>query len=137
MLTVSANAGQTLRIMAGGLGTTSAGAFTLTVRKIVAQDFSLSFDSTTVMADRGTKARVTVLINRIGGFAGNVTLTLPGSLPAGVKPKPADPITTTDSSATFKLKIKGSAVPGAYQLTLTGRDDSGRVRAAAVTLIIL
>lgn len=135
-LTFSANAGQTLRAMVGGLSTSSVGAFTLTVRKTAQPDFSLSFSSPAVTADRGTKARIAILINRTGGFTGNVTLTVPASLPAGVKPKPPDPITTTDDSATFKLKIGGGVTPGAYQLTFTGRDDSGRVRAATVTLIV-
>jgi hypothetical protein len=132
-LTVSANSGQILRIMASGFSLSSLGAFTLTVGKLAPPDFSLSFDSPAVIAVRGTKARVVVLINRTGGFAGNVTLTFP-NLPAGVKPKP--PITTTENSATFKLKVKGGAVPGEYQLTVSGRDDSGRVRGATVALFI-
>lgn len=135
-LTISANAGQILRIMVSGFSSFSLGAFTLTVGKLAPPDFSLSFSPPAVIADRGTKARVVVLINRTGGFTGNVTLTLPDSLPAGVKPKPADPITTTGDSATFKLKVKGGAAPGAYPLTIMGRDDAGRVRAATVTLII-
>lgn len=48
-----------------------------------------------------------------------------------------DPITTTEDSATLKLKIKGGATPGSYQITVTGRDESGRARTANVTLIVL
>jgi hypothetical protein len=39
--------------------------------------FSLGFDSPTVTAQQGTKIRVTVNINRIGGFTGSVTVTPP------------------------------------------------------------
>ena len=98
-------------------------------------DFSLSFDSPTVTAQAGTKARVTVRINRVGGFAGNVTVSPPDAS-GGIKPKPADPITTPDRSASFKLKVGGNAVPGLHQLTFSGRDDSGRVRTAMVTVVV-
>lgn len=136
ILTVSATAGQTLRIMVSGFSSSSVGTLTLTVRKLAQPAFSISVGSPAVTADRGTKARIPVLINRTGGFAGNVTLTFPGSLPAGVKPKPADSITTTEDSATLKLKITGGATPGSYQITITGRDDSGHAQTATVTLIV-
>jgi len=132
-LTVSLNAGQTLRVMVAAFSTFSVGTFELTVRH---PDFSLGVDSPTVTAERGTKARILVLINRTGGFTGNVSLTFPESLPEGVRPKPAVPITTTEDSATLKLKVKGGATPGSYQITITGRDDSGRARTSAVTLIV-
>jgi len=74
-------------------------------------DFSLGFDSPTVTAQQGTTIRVTVNINRIGGFTGNVTVTPPDPL-MGIKPKPPAPIATTDTSVTFKLKIKGGAPLG-------------------------
>jgi hypothetical protein len=76
-------------------------------------DFSLGFDQSTVSRQAGTKARLTVNINRIGGFTGNVTVT-PADPSGGIKPKPADPITTPDASVTFKLKIGGGVAPGRY-----------------------
>ena len=97
-------------------------------------DFSLSFDSPTVTAEAGTKAKIRININRTGGFAGNVTVTpdFPGH---GLKPKPPEPITTTDTVVVFKYKT-GAAIPGQYPLTLTGTDDSGKTRTATVTLIL-
>jgi FG-GAP-like repeat len=62
--------------------------------------FSLGFDSTIVTAQAGTTVRVTVNINRSPGFTGNVTVTPPESA-MGIKPKPNDPKTTTDTSVTF------------------------------------
>jgi hypothetical protein len=70
--------------------------------------FSLGFDSPTVSARRGTKARVTVNINRSPGFTGNVTVTPPDP-EMGIIPKPSNPITTTGTNVKFKLKIKGGA----------------------------
>ena len=97
--------------------------------------FSLGFDSQTVTAQRGTKIRVSVNINRIGGFTGNVTVTPPD--PAmGINPKPPAPIATRDTSVTFKLKIKGGAPLGPHQVTFTARDDSGNTIAATLTVIV-
>lgn len=96
-------------------------------------DFSLGIDQSTVTGQAGTKARITVNINRTGGFTGNVTVT-PATPGGGIRPKPADPITTTDNSVTFKMKIGGGVAPGTYQLTFTGTDASGRTRTATVTL---
>jgi hypothetical protein len=98
-------------------------------------DFSLGFDQPAVTANAGTKALVRGSIIRTGGFTGNVTVTPPD--PAmGIKAKPSDPVTTTDSSMVFKLKI-GAGVPfGSYQRTFTGRDDSGHTRTATLTLVV-
>jgi hypothetical protein len=97
--------------------------------------FSIGFDSPTVTAQQGTKARVTVNINRSPGFTGNVTVTPPD--PAlGIAPKPPDPITTMDTNVTFKLKIKGGAALGPHQVTFTGRDDSGHTSTATLTVIV-
>jgi hypothetical protein len=97
--------------------------------------FSLGFDSPTVTAQRGTKIRVTVNINRIAGFTGNVTVTPPDPF-EGINPKPAAPIATTDTSVTFKLKIKFYTRRGSRQVTFTARDDSGRTIAATLTVFV-
>jgi len=108
---------------------------TLVVSATQTSDFSLAFDSPTVTAQAGTKARVTVNIVRTGGFTGNVTITPPP--PAnGIKAKPPDPIPTTDASVVFKFKVGGGVTPGQYPLTFTAKDDSGRARTGTVTLIV-
>jgi uncharacterized delta-60 repeat protein len=98
--------------------------------------FSLAFDQATVTGERGTKAPVFILITRNGGFTGNVTITPPDASEIKVIVKPGDPISTTDSSVKFKLKIKAGASRGPHQLTFTGKDDSGRVATASVTLVV-
>jgi uncharacterized delta-60 repeat protein len=98
-------------------------------------DFTLSFDQPTVNAVLGTKVRVTININRIGGFSGDVTLTPPE--PAmGIKPKPSSPITTMETSVKLKLKITASASPGEHELIFTGTDNSGRVRTATLKVLV-
>jgi hypothetical protein len=99
--------------------------------------FSLGIVSPTVIeADQGTTIRVTVNINRIGGLTGNVTVTPPD--PAmGINPKPRDPIATTDTSVTFKLKIKGGAPRHIlHQETFTARDDSGHTSTATLAVSV-
>jgi hypothetical protein len=97
--------------------------------------FSLGFDSPTVTAQQGTKIRVTVNINRIAGFTGNVTVTPPDRA-MGIKPKPPHPIATTDTNVTFKLKIKGGAPLGPHQVTFWAHDDSGHTIAVTLTVIV-
>jgi uncharacterized delta-60 repeat protein len=93
--------------------------------------FSLGLSQNDLTASRGTKVKVDVFINRAAGLTGNVTLSRPDSA-QGIKISPADPITTTDQSVRFKLKIKASAPVGRQELTFTGMDERGEV--ARVTL---
>jgi hypothetical protein len=97
--------------------------------------FSVGVDSPTVTAQQGTTIRVTVNINRISGFTGNVTVTPPDRA-MGINPKPPDPIATKGTTATFTLKIKAGAPLGLHQETFTASDDSGRTVAATITIIV-
>jgi len=97
--------------------------------------FSLALSQSSVTGDRGTKVKITISINRIPGFTGNVTVTPPDSA-QGVRFKPPDPIATTDPSVAFKLKIAASAPTGPQQLTFTGKSDDGQASTATVTLNI-
>jgi len=108
------------------------GDFILNTRPFV---FTLGVDSPTVAAQAGTNVRVTVNIKRSAGFTGNVTVTPPDST-MGIVPKQRDPITTTDPSVTFKLKIKGSASLGPHLVTFTARDNAGHTSAATLTVIV-
>ena len=99
-------------------------------------NFSISFERSPITVDRGTTVKVHVLINRSGGFSGNVTVTPPDASGLGVKFKPPFDIPTTEDSVIFKLKIKGSAIPGPHQLTASARDDAGRTATATLTLLI-
>ncbi len=102
---------------------------------IISSGFTVSTDPSTVNAERGTKVRVVVKINRIGGFTGAVTV-VPPEPSMGIKPKPPDPITTTDETATFKLKIGVFATLGTHQLAFTGRDSSGNTSSTTLTVVV-
>jgi hypothetical protein len=99
-------------------------------------DFALGSDEAIVNAERGTKVRAGINITRFGGLTGNVTVAPPDLSAIGVKPEPSYPKSTTESEVLFKLKIKSGATTGAHQMIFTGRDDSGRERTAAFTLVI-
>jgi uncharacterized delta-60 repeat protein len=100
-----------------------------------ASDFTISFNPSSVSGQSGSKVSLTVLINRNGGFGGNVTVTPPAAS-MGIKPKPPDPIMTSSSSAVFKMKIGGGVSPGSYDRTFTAADDSGKTRTATVTIVV-
>jgi len=100
-------------------------------------DFSLTITPGTFSGPIGTKAVIPVTINRTGGFTGEVTIT-PAPKGGGIKPKPPDPVTTTDSSVNFKYKITAAADPfSSRMLTFTGRDNAGRERTVTVTITAL
>ena len=98
-------------------------------------DFTIGFKSSSVSAQTGSKVAVTVLVNRIGGFSGNVTITPPAA-GSGIKPKPPDPRMTSSGSVVFKLKIGGGVAPGSYSRTFTAVDDTGKTRTATLTIAV-
>jgi hypothetical protein len=118
--------------LAPGGGTSPSFTFTITAS---GPDFSLSLDQPSDTAQAGTKVPVAITINRSGGFSDSVTVTPPAPQ-SGIKPKPADPISTTDTSARFKLKIGGSTPPGTYHLVFKGVDSTGRERDVTLTLVV-
>jgi uncharacterized delta-60 repeat protein len=102
----------------------------------VASDFALGFNATEVSAERGTTVRLTVNINRTGGFSGSVVVTPPDVSAIKIKFKPPDPISTTEATVSFKAKIKAGAPVGTHELTFTGTDQTGRTRNAKLILRI-
>jgi len=97
--------------------------------------FTISFNPSSVAAQAGSKVSLPVMINRTGGFTGNVTITPPAA-GNGIKPKPPDPITTSSSNVVFKMKIGGGVGAGPYGRTFTATDDTGRTRTATVTIVV-
>ncbi len=97
-----------------------------------APDFSLSFDPVTIQVSRGSKVSVPLLIERVGGFTGNVKITPPAQVPGFKSPKKKP--TVPGDSTVLKFKIKADAPLGPTSFTFTGTDPDGRVRSATVTL---
>ena len=103
---------------------------------IPSPDFALVFNPTEVFIERGTSPTVRVFISRPGGFAGNVTVTAPDLSALKIKLKGGDTQSTSGEFVSFRLKVKGGAPTGSQVLTFSGRDDSGRVRSATLTILI-
>jgi len=74
------------------------------------------------------------LINRTGGFSGDIVITPPDASAGGIKVKPGAPQSVSSGAVTFKLKIKPGAAPGNNELTFTASDGSGHTSAA--TLVV-
>jgi uncharacterized delta-60 repeat protein len=105
-------------------------------RYTIQSDFGIAFDQPNLNSMAGTRASVEALVNRTGGFSGNVTITAPDASAIKVKIKPPDPVTTAGTSVKYSLKIKAAAPAGPHQLAFTASDDAGRTRNATLTLNI-
>ncbi len=97
-----------------------------------APDFRLSFDPQSIQVTRGSKVSVPLLIERVGGFTGNVKITPPAQVPGFKSPKKKP--TVPGDSTVLKFKIKADAPLGPTSFTFTGADPDGRVRSATITL---
>ena len=98
-------------------------------------DFGLSSNSTTVNASRASKLKLTINVDRISGFTGNVTVTAPDTSALKIQVKESS-VSTTGPSVDFVLKIKKGASVGSHELRFMGRDDSGRERSVTVILVV-
>jgi uncharacterized delta-60 repeat protein len=98
-------------------------------------DFTLAIKTERVSVARGQKVKVKINVIRTEGFAGEVTVTAPDAqrLTIVVKPESAS---VAGDLIKFRLKVKGSTPTGTHQVEFTGRDASGRVRSATLTLEI-
>jgi len=98
-------------------------------------DFALSTDPASLTVVKGQTGQITVDVDRLGGFDGNVTVTGPDTKPIKVKLTPAQ-ASTTGANVTFNYKVKKKAQPGTYELTFTGKDGQDRERSATLQLTV-
>jgi uncharacterized delta-60 repeat protein len=98
-------------------------------------DFDIALEPQFAQVSPGQKIAVTVIVNRIDGFADKVTVTPPDTRNLGIKVN-KDSVSTRGVVAKFKLKIKNSAPPGSHQLLFTAVDAAGRQRTSTLTLDI-
>lgn len=143
------NPGGTATLTVNTLSSTPAGSITITVNgqsgnltqtatvtvNVVSPDFAIVPVATSIQQKKSATA--TVNITRTGGFTGNVTVSLDANQlnALKLKVKSANPVATTGNSVTFSLKAKKTPT-GTQTLTVTGRDDSGRVRTGTLTLTV-
>ena len=88
-------------------------------------DFSLNAAPGTVTIPQGGSGSVTITSNSILSFTGPVTLSVTGSVPAGVtfstfNPNPIIIPSGGSASATLTINVAGSATPGVSTITLSG-----------------
>jgi hypothetical protein len=102
---------------------------------VIAPDFALAFNPDRLSAKRGEKGQLTANIVRIGGFAGNVAVSVPDTKELKIKLTPATQ-SSTGGNVIFKFSIKKKAPVGPKQLIFTGKDDSGRTRTGTLILIV-
>ncbi|MCS6885316.1 MAG: NF038122 family metalloprotease [Acidobacteriota bacterium] len=129
----STPAGQvTVTITGQGGGITQTAVVTLNV---TVPDFAIQPVPATVK--QKTSATLTVNIARTGGFTGNVSVSLDSKQLSDlkIKLKSSNPVSTTGNSVTFSVKLKKTPT-GTQTLTVTGRDDAGRVRTGTLTLTV-
>jgi subtilisin family serine protease len=102
---------------------------------LVSPDFSVSASPASVNAVAGTTAVSTISINGTNGFAGDVALSLAG-LPSGVGTSTITPaIVNGAGSAQLSIQILAGAIPGTYQLMVTG-NNGPTTRFTPVTLVV-
>lgn len=115
---------------AGNTGSAESGQF-----RVVRPDYTLAFQPETISVTRGQKGQITVNVRRTGGFAESVTITAPNTAALKIKLSPAQQ-STTGTTASFNFTIKKKAATGTQRLIFTGKDASGKVREAALQMVI-
>lgn len=93
--------------------------------------FDLSIDRPTIPLVRNGELTLNVRIKRHGDFEGDVYCEMDW-LPEGVGKQPPLIIKAGQTEAIYKLRATGSAAPGEYPVSITGRENvGGVVRTAA------
>ena len=93
--------------------------FTLTVTAVVTGNYTLTTTpSGTASVQQGANTNVTININRTGGFAGSVALSVTGN-PAGLTATP-NPASTVGNTSTLTIGAAGNLAVGNYPIVIHG-----------------
>ncbi len=98
-------------------------------------DFGLTLGATEYTLAKGKTLEIPVTIERRGGFAGEIELTVRG-LPEGVKVEANKSAAKGDTAKSVKLKLSGATKPFSGPLEIVGRSvgDNPRERTATIPL---
>lgn len=125
----------TITVRANGNGVDAATAtFSLTVTPAPPADFDVEVSQTTFTIEQGDSASASVLVERIGGFDGDVGLFVTGA-PTDVRAR-VNPNTTADTIAELGIAVGIMVEPGTYPLVLTASENGPRERTVDLTLIV-
>ncbi len=94
-------------------------------------DFSLSLATPSEAAQQGGSASFAVTVDRVSGFAAQVTLSTSG-LPSGLTAAGAS---SSGAGASLTVTVASSVAAGSYPFTITGTSDSLQ-RTAVATLVV-
>jgi uncharacterized membrane protein len=136
-LTIRGTGPAALRAPGGGLVSVEATTtLAVTVTAAAASNFSLSTTpSGSASVTQGAGINVTINVNRTGGNTSNVTLTVTGTLPAGLTAVPS-PSSTTGTSSTLMIAA-GAAVPvGDYPIVIHGNATGLPEQVANLTISV-
>ena len=103
----------------------------LTVR---ARDFTLSVSPSSISVIRNQTASYSVAVGSLGGFAGNVTLSVSGVPSGSIVSWSANPVAAPGSS-TLRVRTTGSTLRGTFTVRVTGKSGT-LVHQVSVTLIV-
>lgn len=122
-----------LTVRASGSGVTDA---TATFNLIVAAGgtFGLTANPSALSISRGSAGNSTIAIGRLGGFAGEVTLTVAGA-PTGVTATLA-PAATTGNSSTLTVTVGANAALATSTLTIRGNATGQPERTLTIQLTV-
>jgi hypothetical protein len=98
-------------------------------------DFAIQINPSQITVERGKKGNITIDVNRLGGFDGEVTVTGSNTKPINVKVKPGQK-STTGGEVKFKVKVKAGGVVGEHDIVFTATDRTGRARQATLRLVV-
>jgi uncharacterized membrane protein len=101
---------------------------------VTPRDFTFSASPSSVTVSRGQTATYTVSVGSVGGFTGNVSLSVTG-LPAGASATFTPNPVASPGNSTLRLRTISSTPRGTFTVTVTGTSGSF-VRQASVTLTV-
>ncbi len=116
---------------ASGITVSDSAAFALVVNQAQQQDFSLSLSPSSLTINSGDTANYTLSRTNIGGFTGNIAVSVSGLPPGATSGLP--------SSFTFPVTLpiitRNTTPAGTYTITVTGT-GGGLTRSTSATLIV-
>jgi hypothetical protein len=101
----------------------------------VTGSFALAPLKSSVTVAQGGGGMATVLVTRLGGNAGSVSLTVSGA-PAGITAT-FTPANTTEKAASLSFIANSSVAPGPYTLTITGTSPSQTDQTTTLSLDVI
>lgn len=106
----------------------------LTVNSSTTSGLAFSAAPAAMVVEAGQSVATTVTVARIGGFVGDVTMTLENA-PTGMSIT-VDPTTITGSTATVTINTTAAVAPGVYQVLLRGTSGTTD-NTTALTVIVI